>query len=91
MVDDAEAQARVSDDPLALLQVILGHSDARRVDGDWFELFGLEQPPADAAVLKAAWRDWCVRNHPDRGGSAVTFRRMETLYSRELARLEARR
>lgn len=88
MVDDVEEQAKRSDDPLDLIQTILGHAN-RSGDGEkWWELFGLEDQPTDTATLKGAWRSWCARNHPDAGGPAAAFRRMEQLYARQLAKLE---
>lgn len=45
-----------------------------------YVVLGLAQG-ADAAAVKTAWRQFAMKNHPDKGGDAATFQKGFAAYS----------
>lgn len=67
-------------DPLRIADAMLGRAPTRREPDQWWELFELDERPSNREQLRGAWRRWQARHHPDRGGSAATFRAMRRLF-----------
>jgi hypothetical protein len=68
----------------AAVRSLLGRTDP----GDWREL-GL-QPGVTSKALKTRWRELAMTHHPDHGGEAQIFVRMEAAYRRLSAAREIR-
>lgn len=64
------------------------NSRGTSADDRWWELFDLDTEPTTRVELDAAWKDWRVKNHPDKGVcSNVRFVNMSALYDRQRAGL----
>jgi len=71
--------------PLKIVEAMLGESGSE--PERWWHLFGLTERPERKAVLEGAWKRWAVRNHPDKGGDAISFGHMSATYKAMLERL----
>ena len=76
-------------DPLRIVEALLGRPTSTREEEQWWHLFGLTDKPESRAVLDGAWRRYAVREHPDKGGDAISFGHMRRLYERVRANLPA--
>lgn len=76
------ARERGETDPLRIADAMLGGSYTPPDPATWWELFGLDERPANRAQLEGAWKRWAARNHPDAGGSQAAFRHMRALFER---------
>ena len=57
-------------------------------DARWWELFDLDIEPTTRVALDRAWKDWRVKNHPDKGAcSDARYKHMSALYDRQRAKL----
>lgn len=57
-------------------------------DERWWELFDLNVEPTTRVALDRAWKDWRLKNHPDKGVcSNARFVHMSALYDRQRAGL----
>ena len=81
------AQARGETDPLRLVDVMLDGQFLHEGDNQWWMLFGMTEKPTNRAQLDGAWKRWAARNHPDKGGDAISFGHMKALHDRMRERL----
>lgn len=76
-------------DPLRMVEAMLGREVSAPHSEQWWHLFGLTERPETRPVLRGAWLRWAARNHPDKGGDAISFAHMKALHDTMAARLPA--
>lgn len=84
-----DSVSRGETDPLRIVETLLGRETSGPESEQWWSLFGLTERPERRAVLDGAWRRYALRNHPDKGGDAISFGHMRSLYERMAAGLPA--